>query len=894
MWSRIRAAEPDLVGGGEAEEEAAEQNNWGLVVAALPENDDGGSGDVEATSLFADVGPVKRKRGRPKKVMESAALPSSSQAMPSTATHVSSSEQLSSVGLSLQTHPLAATTGTRHIARTIDVSMPLVKRARQGRMMVPELVQLVAQAHAISQGAGFVEDEATKQLCHVYFDAGKFHLASKVVEQQLMQVDASVRGQRLARLASSLVLEQIYEKLLMEERISSGQPPGTLVMMFECVAYDETPLKLMVQEPVSSLDEVSAELQLPSYLRVASTVSQQHSKQTIIAKVLQTKSSCGYLLQASSNLVGILIDWLCPLQSMERVSGACLRECLGRQSPLSRHVESFTFKLRAITCDRAKYNKAAEDLLAGDRGKSWQKSMMFCDVHGVSLCHEKSIEALLSSDVSGLLHIGLSFRVGHVWNQFKRSLEQEVMARELIIVDFVPDDALEFKTALVNMWLAGNQGSGLDKCLTLLSFCSGDWRKASVIEFCCPPGQQVPQTAILKKHIAKTIVGTLCAHPPHIYPKHRWTGFQKSIMDVLMLESLHGLLLSSYQRMCKSLGHKCAKSEARLLRVPNAGGDVAQGSHVLSDEAHAQEQPLGEVVATDVTNVEQPSVVEGGGVSLAEQNKKDREKGLLWLEGRPMARLLLMAVAVEPLQKLMHQHFLYCGQEWELKERAKEAKTILDGAGLRRSYRLEVAAAGTLEKQFMADLAKVFWNRLVWQVFPEGAYGNQFRCLAFIALGRSGAAVTQIVSHPHSLYPWKCYKLLTDASLGADMQEEPLCLKDAFTIKLQEMHGLDNALTVEKLRMLALKQSADIAGLESKHASIRRQVVLKSTQAWPMTFAESSAQWLVQSFRRWKPAARTTAATTATSACKARVVIEKQFSQPCPHSLFWRNCHLSK
>eukprot|EP00971_Amphidinium_carterae_P144135 2856253-Amphidinium_carterae.3 len=119
-------------------------------------------------------------------------------------------------------------------------------------------------------------------------------------------------------------------------------------------------------------------------------------------------------------------------------------------------------------------------------------------------------------------------------------------------------------------------------------------------------------------------------------------------------------------------------------------------------------------------------------------------------------------------------------------------------------------------------------------------------------MSRLGATILQFYALPHKQYPVRLYKLLEDPSLAHVLSSDPPCLKDAFTLQLEAAYpGLQDPTVLAILHMQATRASVDIAStIEARHASVRRQVVLRSTQTWSCTFKRASAEFLVQQFRK--------------------------------------------
>ena len=86
--------------------------------------------------------------------------------------------------------------------------------------------------------------------------------------------------------------------------------------------------------------------------------------------------------------------------------------------------------------------------------------------------------------------------------------------------------------------------------------------------------------------------------------------------------------------------------------------------------------------------------------------------------------------------------------------------------------------------------------------------------------------------------------------LSREMVADPPCLKDGYTLALQRQHAeLTGPEFQSCLRLQAHLQMVDIAGIEARHASVRRQVTARSVQTWRLSLAQASSEWLLQNIR---------------------------------------------
>ena len=78
----------------------------------------------------------------------------------------------------------------------------------------------------------------------------------------------------------------------------------------------------------------------------------------------------------------------------------------------------------------------------------------------------------------------------------------------------------------------------------------------------------------------------------------------------------------------------------------------------------------------------------------------------------------------------------------------------------------------------------------------------------------------------------------------------PKCLLDSWTKKLKALYpSLEGDEFLYVLETIAKLLKVDITNVESRHASVRRMLVSRSTQTHPMSFGDLSGQWLFQQLR---------------------------------------------
>eukprot|EP00971_Amphidinium_carterae_P340587 6479023-Amphidinium_carterae.2 len=178
-------------------------------------------------------------------------------------------------------------------------------------------------------------------------------------------------------------------------------------------------------------------------------------------------------------------------------------------------------------------------------------------------------------------------------------------------------------------------------------------------------------------------------------------------------------MLPVYTRFLQKLSGK-KPAESSLVSdalLPSASASMHHFMCVDGDEENDQEHGHGhEPWATLPLTVPEESVTNTS-VDLAKINAKDREHTFKWLQGDPLAELMLVAITLEPLQHLLNQHFAHASEEFELQQRADMAKAMLKGERGARVYRIQVASKGTLEKQFLEKVHRLQTETALWKQF---------------------------------------------------------------------------------------------------------------------------------------------------------------------------------
>eukprot|EP00971_Amphidinium_carterae_P220246 4372369-Amphidinium_carterae.2 len=574
----------------------------------------------------------------------------------------------------------------------------------------------------------------------------------------------------------------------------------------------------------------------------------------LICKLLQYHNSAGYLLKGATKLFGISFVSHVPLQSMSRTTGQCLANCMSRLSPISVAAEAFQMNVRGVSCDSASYNICAERMLVAQRGPNWLSNVFYCDVHAVAGIHEKCFEQLFAKHTSGLLHTALSLRVASAWGSFKQAVLDEIHQRPLHIIQqaFIPPAIIDHKKVILHLFFYDGSGSGLQQALQLLTCFNGDWECQELQFYWNLAHGEAPDSARVRQLMVDCARQTLISSKPNVWPRSRWTGFRSSLRDIGLFFCLHNMMPAIYKRFMKLVGHnKGSNTNTSEAEISNAalqpslpGLDMQVGALVFDTLGAGLPGDSGAGGSVSFDNIH-------SGTSAAARNSKDRTVASDWIDGSPWALMLLTLVALKPLDALPQQHFWLASLEFEQQEQAKMMSAALKGEVGSREYRLGIAASGKLEKQFTEALKALYEAGGTWAIFPEQSLTLQFNVQCFVLLSRLGTLVQHYLASRHQQFPCQMFTLIYDASAAAQLSAVPPCLKDSWSKEFQSKYPtLTGEACIAALTLQATMQKIDISMVESLHASIRRQVVLRSCQTWCVCLKHVSANWMLQSLRR--------------------------------------------
>eukprot|EP00971_Amphidinium_carterae_P350440 6491543-Amphidinium_carterae.1 len=337
---------------------------------------------------------------------------------------------------------------------------------------------------------------------------------------------------------------------------------------------------------------------------------------------------------------------------------------------------------------------------------------------------------------------------------------------------------------------------------------------------------------------------------PDTFPKHRWTGGDAAIDFMGRLESVHHLLSLTFEKYVATF----QKPMFKQMGTSGTSAGIAMGPVQDMDEAIlALEEALGGEVTANLTCHEGTTAEDAGeGGESAAQHAHDRKVALAWVRTAPHDTLILLRQAVEPLRVLLSHHFDMSGENFEVRQRAIDAKNLTrPGESFsKRDFMITLAASNKFEQAYFDQLHLLRTDIQQWSVVSERSHTNAFRALAFKICSRQGALIWQLVGVTHVTFPCRMFSLLRNPGLATEIINTPDCVLDSWSLQLRSLHpSLSGPAFQQLLLAHALSMVTNISSIEARHATLRR-LLTSRTQTWGMRLPTVSAQWLLHGLRK--------------------------------------------
>jgi hypothetical protein len=287
-------------------------------------------------------------------------------------------------------------------------------------------------------------------------------------------------------------------------------------------------------------------------------------------------------------------------------------------------------------------------------------------------------------------------------------------------------------------------------------------------------------------------------------------------------------------------------------------------SHTKATNARAipGQDAFGDAYAADVGGGGQiVPYVECGVNSGAAPNEADkspeandffRRQAMLYLQTKPLPRMILVRVGLEVLQQLIGSQFELESEEFEREQRAAVVARLRGISDKHRLYKITVMAMGTMEAAAFTQLRQTFEDESLWAIVPPHGRTNRYRCLSFRFLSRIGGGIEELSRFPNQSASNALFLLRFYPEMWQRLRRLPRC---SFTPKMYNLieKELDRDSPSDdllcELDFEAEETDVSIAPIEAKHASIRRLIVTRSVQTHKAEFRDVNAEWVCDRFR---------------------------------------------
>ena len=699
------------------------------------------------------------------------------------------------------------------------------------------------------------DDDVVHKLNRWFVGGRSSRIGSQSMIADALQVDRrrlSSHAQRLANLAVHIDHDC---RAILEGSLATALAAADLLAYVDMSRSDETPLPVGVAS-VGRCNRVAVEAPGSSAVVLQETAlplqsGPRHQKTT--TKILQSEATFGMVVRLPSGLMQIVGNSLCWLQQLDRTTGECLAEAQAIRDACSTHADQFGFRTRLTVLDQASSNDRAERALLHRRKPGWFRLPLVCEVHQTALINKKTF-ATSPRAIQGQIHLAMALNFGTGMATWARLLRLIVFERVEILRGTPSCEAQAYRRQLLRLCLS--RGSRLvEKRAALATLPNGDWRRRDAIEVYVPVGAVIDEGRI-KHVVASSLTSILCNSKLTVYPRHRWTKGDVAFDEVILMEGIHGVASAVWPLWAKDVG-RIGPAKAPVARP--AEGAAGEAGDFAGDFAGGADGDGDDVLALAL-----PS--EAGGLPQAdlaadvcfraaqEENERHRKNAGAGLASRPLAQCIVIRQVMEPLRRLLVRQLALSGNNCEHKQRVAVAKARSTPAT--RSYPIVECATGALEEPTFREVELLMCHSALWQhVIPAADRHLALRGLAFRQLSSVGCLLHETLGLQHRLHPIATFKALASDAWADEVVAKKPCLLDGWTAELMRLYGakpdgLKSAEAKATMQLVASLAKLDIAGIESKHASIRRRLFGRGVQTHAEPFEEVSAEFVLDRVRK--------------------------------------------
>lgn len=655
--------------------------------------------------------------------------------------------------------------------------------------------------------------------------------------------DVNLDPARLAtikkHMASACLLIDRHRLLEMLSRVSEDvlSRGGRCICLTERVRYDETPMALRVATNERSTEDV-----VGGMTEGSGTVSTENST----AKLVQFEWSGAGLFEIAGRYHFVVFNVPMSLFVVDRTSASMYRHLNSLVSPpWQRIADRFERRQRLVTTDGAPEIMKAERVM--HKANPFTASChTLCSIHRVSAI-AKRFGDHVAGDIGLIIHFALSLRPSGAMRRFRKLL-RGVLGEWLVVLDGYTHVAADSHRTVV-----------LDLCLPPLPDTPTTIKNRSLVEvlangnylaagrfehYCRGCCKDIRDT---RRKIFEIYVPIVAGRRCPLFPRSRWTRSEATMRWLCLLSLTHGLLQETYQRWAASYG----------TTLPHGAAAPAAGvpSPAIADEL-GHETPL--LVADDVNEgiapapPAQAAQADPDPIATFRAEQANHRMGGLALVSQQSggARLAILGIVVEAQQSLMRAALTMSGAQWDLDECGKVAIAVEAGLDCVRGVRAVSAAQCVHERAFVSRLKVLLAEPHAWAAIPPSGRIRSFCVLAFRLIVTAGAACHELLVQPRSNYPFIAFAAAAKSpdGLGQLLAKERPCRFDRWTSAFAERFA--GRLGTPEARIDCLSTACllpvDTAGIEARHASVRRRVVLASTHTHLQELSQASADFVLR------------------------------------------------
>ena len=476
----------------------------------------------------------------------------------------------------------------------------------------------------------------------------------RVPELATRMANACIQAERHA---TEQMLEQLTKAILDNK--------GRAILFVEALRGDETPLKTKAKAAAQTNTEESAvalpEGTLPTILE-SSTGTQ---------KIVQAEWMGAALYQVPGGKHLLITFPLCTwLQVVDRTTGECYKEALGRICPNFALIADFERIVRVLTSDRDAAIRKAERRTA-------EENPMVSHIHFPCHIHIAAgimgrVSELMKDGVSCLVELALCLGQAGAMAAFRKAL-REVLQQDLRIrLGAPPSEHEGHRRSILDLAYAGSPAAFAARRSVVEGLANGDWSRRDVVEHWA--SGPVSRSSIVNR-FQKLFVWAVASASPRVFPRHRWTGAEDAIRWVLLLMSCHGLLAKAWK--------------AFAGRVDDKEHDTAEECEADGTEANKMDVAIADpAVANTVQNIQQKWIAQARGW---------KRNALAWVsDDNALPQLVLFRYVHEGHRAFMQDLLTMSGSQWQRTQAWQELQAVKQGKGgwALRDFRATVAESG--------------------------------------------------------------------------------------------------------------------------------------------------------------------------------------------------------